>query len=455
MTNKVRKVLVLTSRTGGGHDARAEAFRDWVSKVYGSAVEVRIDHTLEDSSKWNRLGVELYNVIHRYNPFCHHIYYHIGEFFGLFQHRKVSVGLPYYDQLIREYQPDVIFSVHSMLNRGYFRHAKSCLTKPVFCVTYCGEFRGSYGFSRNWVARDVDLFLGRTQKTLEAATNLGLPPGKGQCWGHLLKPVFYEPPLGDREREEYLQKELGLELGRFTLLLATGGAGAQNHEKLLRHVLSLQERIQVIALCGRNDKVRHALELWQRAHPDFKIAVLPYSREMHRLLQVSSAVVTRPGTTTSAEALQLGCPILFNRFGGTMPQESCTLRYFQALDLAPHVLSPDDLEPRLRAWLDRPEDYERFRARFLAARTEDEPASLVRAIVAGRISERMASNLSVDTGRVVLGTSGKHIAPDAGLADTPLKLAVPQCKEMTRSEEGMLQSAVGVSGERNWPGTDR
>ncbi len=388
MSHKVQKILVLTSRTGGGHDARAEAFRDWVAKIYGSDVKVRIDHTLEDSSKWNRLGVELYNAIQRNHPFFHHIYYHIGEFFGLFQHRKVPVGLPYYDQLIREYQPDVIFSVHSMLNRGYFRHAKACLTKPVFCITYCGEFRGSYGFSRNWVARDVDLFLGRTHETLAAATNLGLPPHKGQCLGHLLKPDFYERPLGDKERTEYLQKELGLEPGRFTLLLATGGSGAQNHEKLLRHLLSLKERIQVIALCGRNDIARHALELWQRAHLELKIAVLPYSRDMHRLLQVSSAVVARPGTTTTAEALHLGCPILFNRIGGTMPQEYCTLRYFQALDLAPHVLSPDDLEPRVRGWLDLPEDYERYRARFLAARTEDEPESLIRAIVANRLKSR-------------------------------------------------------------------
>jgi processive 1,2-diacylglycerol beta-glucosyltransferase len=102
---------------------------------------------------------------------------------------------------------------------------------------------------------------------------------------------------------------------------------------------------------------------------------------MHRLLQVASAVVARPGTTTSAEALQLGCPILFNRIGGTMPQEYCTLRYFRALDLAPDVRSPADLDRRLRHWLDHPEDFERFRARFRAARTDDDPEALIRAIL--------------------------------------------------------------------------
>jgi processive 1,2-diacylglycerol beta-glucosyltransferase len=384
------KVLVLTSRTGGGHDARAEAFRDWVSKLYGSAVEVRIDHTLEDSSRWNRLGVDTYNLIQRHAPFLHHVYYHLGEMFGLIQYGKVRVGLRYYDRLIREYQPDVIVSVHSILNRGYFHHAKSCLTKPVFCVTYCGEFRGSYGFSRNWVAREVDLFLGRTEKTLHAARKVGLPSHKGQCLGHLLKPGFHERPLSEGERAEFLRNELGLEPGRFTLLLSTGGAGAQNHEALLKRLLSFEDRLQVIALCGRSSEDSQKLMSWRCAHPDFKLAALPFSKQMHLLLQVASAVVTRPGTTTSAEALQLGCPILFNRIGGTMPQESCTLRYFRALDLAPDICSPADLEHRVRAWLDRPGDYERHRARFRAARTEDDTEALVRAVLGLGTSEQAA-----------------------------------------------------------------
>ena len=64
-----------------------------------------------------------------------------------------------------------------------------------------------------------------------------------------------------------------------------------------------------------------------------------------------------------------------------MPQELCTLRYFRALGLAPDTCSPGDLERRVRDWLDRPGDYERYRARFRAARTEDEPEALVRAIL--------------------------------------------------------------------------
>ncbi|MFQ5784511.1 MAG: glycosyltransferase [Alphaproteobacteria bacterium] len=382
------RVLVLTSSTGGGHDARAEAFRDWVERLHGSTVEVRIDHTLENSSPWFARGVAVYNAIQRRAPWFHHLYYNMGEVFGAFQRGEVRVGLPYYDSLLQEFQPDVVLSVHSMLNRGYFRYAKWRLAKPVFCVTYCGEFSGGYGFSRNWVAREVDFFLGRTEETLQAARQLGLPADKGKCLGHFLKPALYEPPMDTVQEVAYLRDRLDLDPGRFTLLLATGGAAAQNHIALLRQLLPFSERLQAIALCGRSVETRERLEAWQRRHPELGLAILPFSLEMDSLLQVASAVVTRPGTTTSAEALRLGCPILFNRIGGTMPQENCTLRYFEARNLAVSVRSPVELGRVLRAWLDRPLEYHRYRERFRGATTPDEPEALVQAILGPSLSHR-------------------------------------------------------------------
>lgn len=377
----ILKVLVLTSRTGGGHDARAGAFRDWVRKLYGARVAVRIDHTLEDSSVWGAFGVNLYNIIQRNCPLIHHLYFHIGEIFGFFHKRQVGVGRHYFDRLLREFQPDVILSVHSMLNRGYFAHAKAMLPKPVLCVTYCGEFKGSYGFSRSWVSQDVDLFLGRTARTLESARNAGLPADKGQCWGHLLKPAFHDRPFDEAEKAAYLRDTLGLEVGRFTVLLATGGAGAHNHVALLERLLPLRDRLQIIALVGHNKVSLQRLEQWQLSNPGLKLAVVPFTDQMHRLLQVASTVVARPGTTTSAEALQLGCPILFNRVGGAMPQELCTLRYFRALGLAPEIRNPADIERRIREWLDDPKAYRRYRDRFEGAKTEDDPISLVRTVL--------------------------------------------------------------------------
>ena len=42
------RILVLTSSTGGGHDARAEAFAEWCFQLYRHDVDVRIEQMLEN-----------------------------------------------------------------------------------------------------------------------------------------------------------------------------------------------------------------------------------------------------------------------------------------------------------------------------------------------------------------------------------------------------------------------
>ena len=43
-------MLVLTSRTGAGHDTHARAFCQWAEHLYADRVRVRVEHVLEDSS---------------------------------------------------------------------------------------------------------------------------------------------------------------------------------------------------------------------------------------------------------------------------------------------------------------------------------------------------------------------------------------------------------------------
>ena len=65
--SKVR-ILILTSSTGGGHDARAEAFAEWCFQLYRHQVDVRIEQMLEKSSVINRAGVGFYNKIQKAAP---------------------------------------------------------------------------------------------------------------------------------------------------------------------------------------------------------------------------------------------------------------------------------------------------------------------------------------------------------------------------------------------------
>ena len=132
------RILVLTSSTGGGHDARAEAFAEWCFLLYQHAVDVRIEQMLEKSSVVNRSGVNFYNWIQLKLPILHTAFFALVELLSILNRRSVALGGSYYRQVIEEYKQHLVFSVHDCLNRGYFPEARKILgVNRVRCATYC------------------------------------------------------------------------------------------------------------------------------------------------------------------------------------------------------------------------------------------------------------------------------------------------------------------------------
>jgi len=87
--SKVR-ILVLTSSTGAGHDARAEAFADWCFQLYRHDIDVRIEQMLEKSSVVNRFGVNFYNRIQKAAPWVHIWFYTVVEILSFLNRRRVT-----------------------------------------------------------------------------------------------------------------------------------------------------------------------------------------------------------------------------------------------------------------------------------------------------------------------------------------------------------------------------
>jgi processive 1,2-diacylglycerol beta-glucosyltransferase len=379
--SKVR-ILVLTSSTGGGHDARAEAFAEWCFELYRHDVDVRIEQMLEKSSFINRLGVNFYNHIQASAPWVHKLFYAVVELQSLLNQKTVTLGRAYYLSVLREYRPHLILSVHDCLNRGYFQLAREELgADAVRCATYCGEFSGGWGYSRNWIEPSVDLYFSRTATAQDYALKRGIAPEKARVRGYLMRPKAHVEVVAAADRGRFLQGRLGLRPDLFTVFLATGGNGANNHFDLLPALVSRADRCQAIVICGRNKEAYNEMVHWRSQHPEFNCYVEGYSEIVHLLMQVSDVIVTRGGTTTCAKALHFRCPIIFNAFGGIMPQEELTWKYLRNGAASDKVESGADFERIIGAWLSDPSVYARVRENFLRLRSEEDPTVLIAELV--------------------------------------------------------------------------
>ena len=377
------RILVLTSSTGGGHDSRAAAFAEWCFQLYRHDVDVRIEQMLEKASVVNRAGVSFYNHIQRSAPWVHKAFYAIVELLSLLNRRTVTFGRAYYVHVLREYQPHLVLSVHDCLNRGYFQVARRTLgADRVRCATYCGEFSGGWGYSRNWIEPSVDRYYSRTATARDYAVKGGIPAERALVRGSLMTPRAHLEVLNAVERRVFLAKRLGLDPDLFTVFLATGGNGANNHLELLPAVVRHAGRCQAIVICGRNQETYNELIHWRANHPEFNCYIEGYSEITYLLMQVSDVIVTRGGTTTCAKALHFRCPIVFNAFGGIMPQEELTWKFFHNGAASEKIENGAAFAALLDSWMANPAAYERAKAEFVGLRYHEDPTAIIDEIVA-------------------------------------------------------------------------
>ena len=337
-----RKILILTSSTGGGHDMRASALAAWARDL--TDWEIHRHQTLESTHSLYAFGVKIYNRIQRTLPVAHHLYFQFLELAGLHKNADRILGTSSFLERLDCVRPDLIVSTHAHLNHGFFELAKKHLGhSQVKCVTYCGELWGGYGFSRHWVNPRCDGFIGAVETCREQALRLGMPEAKTLAGGFLLRPDFHRLEDNSYRRESVLCDELELDPALRTILLSTGAIGANNHLALLHCLESRRQPLQVVVLCGHSEKTRAEVERWTRRARHLQVRALPRQEDMPRLIQSCDLLVARPGTGTTSEAIMCGTPIAFNCIGGVMPQEYLTVKFSRHAGFARVINWPHQL----------------------------------------------------------------------------------------------------------------
>jgi processive 1,2-diacylglycerol beta-glucosyltransferase len=89
------------------------------------------------------------------------------------------------------------------------------------------------------------------------------------------------------------------------------------------------------------------------------------------------AMVSRPGARTATEALFMGCPLIFNHYGTTMPQELLAPRYFQARGLEVAIRRPVELRTCVTKWLTDPPAYLSLRQLYQQHRLSADPGTIL------------------------------------------------------------------------------
>jgi hypothetical protein len=133
--------------------------------------------------------------------------------------------------------------------------------------------------------------------------------------GMILHPRFYETPVENRIAE---RERLGLRPDLPTGLVLFGGHGSQAMLEIAERLDQSQLDLQLIFICGKNEKLAAALRGQKSRLPRF---VEGFTTKVNYYMQLADFFIGKPGPGSVSEALAMHLPVIVECNAWTLPQE--------------------------------------------------------------------------------------------------------------------------------------
>ncbi|GER88646.1 galactosyldiacylglycerol synthase [Dictyobacter vulcani] len=382
-----RTILFLIADTGAGHRSAANAISNairlisqreqeaWLAQRPATEAEgelppptyrIEIVDVFEEYSRFPlREAVKLYGPTIRYNP----------KLFGEVFHRSnregtvmamTSLATPLiFNGLLKLFttiQPDVVVSIHPMLNFVTIRALRQLGLKIPFITVVTDLI--SVHFS--WFAPGADAYIVPTEQAKQLYLSRKLDPKRVHMLGMPIDPKYTR----EVAPKEELRRKFGLANDLPVVLLVGGGDGAGGLHAAVRAISQAHLPVQLMVVTGRNKKLYAQLQR-TRSRLHVPAEIFGFVNNMPELMHAADVIITKAGPGTICEALSCNLPIILS---GYVPgQEEGNIDYVVHNDVGILALDARTLTDALRRLI-KPGSPE-LRRRLDNARKISRPAS--------------------------------------------------------------------------------
>jgi 1,2-diacylglycerol 3-beta-galactosyltransferase len=260
-------------------------------------------------------------------------------------------------RLLREFwrkpEPDLVVSLIPNFNRAL---RDSLERAPLVTIlTDLADYPPHF-----WIERQDQYLICGTEKAVAQAKQLGHPDKHiFRTSGMILRPSFYEPVTVDRKA---VRRKLGLDPDLPTGLMLFGGEGSAVMNQIVKMIGTSELKVQLIAICGKNQKLRKHLE---QMRPGFPLFVEGFTNEISYYMHLSDFLIGKAGPGSISEALAMKLPVVVERNAWTLPQERYNADWIREKGTGVVLKSFRQINEGLRGLLE-PAAFDRFRANTAA-----------------------------------------------------------------------------------------
>ena len=334
------KVLIFYASYGGGHLNAAKSIDECIKKNYNNVNTELIDCMKYVNKAIEKITTGAYREMAKKAPWVWGTIYSTSQK-GPLAHlstRSNKVMAIKLLKLLREKQPDLIISTHPFSSQmcSYLKRKEKITAKIATIMT-------DFAPHDQWlVGHDfTDYFFVAHDKMKQYLINQEIPENKIYVSGI---------PISNRFLKLYNKKEIldeySLSKGKKTVLFFGGGEFGLGKSKTL-HVfesfVSSKENIQIIAISGRNEKMKLEFEdIVKKYNAEDFVRILGFTDQVPELMSISDLLVTKPGGLTTSESLASHLPmVIINPIPG---QEEENAEFLESKGIAVWLRKHDDTD---------------------------------------------------------------------------------------------------------------
>lgn len=377
--DRVPKILIISSDTGGGHRSAAAAIVAGVQKFFeGESYAVRVVRAIEESHSITEKLVRVYNWLLRNRQSWMKYFYwavnHIRPEKREFFHRR-CIG--YFSEVLERWCPHVVVSVHPLTQHILARVLKELkLADRIPLVSVVTD--PSYGFWKGWACNDVSLYLVAGEEAKQQLLDYGVPEARIKISGMPVHPKFAYP---GEEAAQAARRALELDPEKFTVFVNAGWEGGGNVPQIFRELVQGKLDVQAIFLAGRNQELKTEAESLA-VTAMFPVRVIGYSDQVEQLMGAANVMISKLGGLTTFEALACRVPIIADVITPPMPQEAGTASLITKRGAGVLLERASDIVPVIRRMVEDTAHYSAMRAATVGLAIPNATKYIVEEIVA-------------------------------------------------------------------------
>lgn len=339
-------VLILYANYGAGHKRAAKAIE---AKLKNSMDRVEVysrDFLGEAFPMTDWVMRKMYLQVFSWaKPIYQHLYYRTKDFSvdsPIFSVPSV-IGSLKLERYLEEINPSIVISTFPTIT-GMLSKVKERGTFDfkLYCVLT------DYVSHSQWLYHSVDRYFVPADKIQDELVQRGIHPSAITVTGIPVMPGFEL-----KVENKALKRKWGVSDQYPVVLISAGAFGVVNIKEACQRLVHSCPRTQFMVVCGHNKKLYKKLSDVPAIHP------LPFTKEIHELMQIADLFVTKAGGLSISEAIACEVPmVLFNSLPG---QETENVKFLLRERVAKRAKTEEDLCITVSKLLNYPLDFQRMK----------------------------------------------------------------------------------------------